>query len=121
MAGSFGGQGRIAAEDKAFAGILVRGDFGQVLLVEERQLQGPGLGQGADGRAAQSGDPIEAERPDVVADARGGEQAAVADDHQPLQPEALAQGVAWGAQRAGSGSLAGEDRDGGGAARAVAE
>ena len=40
LAGAVGGQHRVAAGDQPLAGEIRRGDLGQVLLIEQRQLQG---------------------------------------------------------------------------------
>ena len=39
LAGALGGQDRVAAGDQPLAGVVRAGDLGQVLLVEQRQLQ----------------------------------------------------------------------------------
>ena len=44
FAGALGGQGRVAAGDQPFAGVVGVGDLGEVLLVEQGQLQRPVLG-----------------------------------------------------------------------------
>src|SRR5208282_400024 len=63
-AGVVGGQHRVAAGDQPLAGEVAGGDLGQVLLVEQGQLQRPVLGhQLADGGGAQRGDPPVGVRP----------------------------------------------------------
>ena len=39
LAGALGGDERVAADDQALVRVVVGGDLGQVLLVEERELQ----------------------------------------------------------------------------------
>ncbi len=57
-AGAVGGQDRVAAGDQPLAGEVRAGDLGQVLLVEEAELQRPAVGHElSDGRGAQRGDP----------------------------------------------------------------
>ena len=57
-AGAVGGQDRVAAGDQPLAGEVRRGDLGEVLLVEEAELEGAVVGHElADGRGAQRGDP----------------------------------------------------------------
>ena len=58
LAGAVGGQYRVAAGDQPLAGKVRRGDLGQVLLVEQGQLERAVVGhEPADGRGAQRGDP----------------------------------------------------------------
>src|SRR5215208_5336031 len=49
----------VAADDEALARIVVGGDAGEVALVEQRELEGAGVEQGADLRGAQRSDPVE--------------------------------------------------------------
>ena len=57
-AGAVGGQDRVAAGDQPLAGEVRRGDLGEVLLVEQAELQRPVVGHELlDGRGAQRGDP----------------------------------------------------------------
>src|SRR5207302_3770422 len=66
LAGPLLGQERVLADDESLAGIVGVGDLGQVLLVEERELQGPARDQGLNRRGAQGGDPLEPlNRPDI--------------------------------------------------------
>ena len=59
FAGAVGGQGRVAAGDQPLAGEVGGGDLGQVLLIEQGQLERAIVGhQLADGRGAQRGDPL---------------------------------------------------------------
>ena len=58
LAGPVGGQGRVAAGDQPLAGEVIGGDLGQVLLVEQGQLERSVVGhQLLDSRGAQRGDP----------------------------------------------------------------
>jgi len=53
LAGALGGELRVAADDEALAGKVVRDDLGHVALVEQRELQSAALGrQGLDRRRA---------------------------------------------------------------------
>jgi hypothetical protein len=45
--------------DEAFAGVGGRNDFGQMLRIEEGELQRPALDQRANGGTAQRGDPAQ--------------------------------------------------------------
>ena len=89
LAGAFVGQRGVAAGDQPLAGKVRRGDLGEVLLVEEAELQRAVVGHElADGGRAQRGDPpvVLVEFAERV-DAGAGDHAAVADhDHLP-QPE----------------------------------
>src|ERR1700679_329524 len=62
---------RIAADDQPLAReLLGRLDLGQVPLIEQRKLQRPLLGRQLLDRAVpEAGDPVEAGRPDIFADA----------------------------------------------------
>ena len=66
LAPSRHGEIGIAAHDEALARIVVGGDAGEVALVEQRELEGAGIEQGADLRGAQRGDPVEPGRLDVL-------------------------------------------------------
>ena len=58
FAGAFAGQDGVAAGDQPLAGEVRGGDLGQVLLIEQRQLQRSVIGhQLLDRRGAQRGDP----------------------------------------------------------------
>jgi hypothetical protein len=62
--GRAGGQDRVAAGDQPLAGEVRGGDLGQVLLIEQGQLEGAIIGhQLLDGRGPQRGDPPVAVRP----------------------------------------------------------
>jgi len=55
LAGAVGGQQGVAAGDQPLAGVVGVGDLGQVVLVEQRQLQRAFAQQFADRRGAQRG------------------------------------------------------------------
>ena len=120
-AGPVGGQDRVAAGDEPLAGELGRGDLGEVLLVEQGQLEGAVVGHElADGGGAQGGDPPVGvrvwPRGPVVGlvqgvDAGAGDHAAVADHDHLGQPELLAHHVGDGGERGGVAGVAGEDPD----------
>ena len=58
LAGPVGGQHGVAAGDQPLAGEVIGGDLGEVLLVEQAQLERAVVGhQLADGGGAQRGDP----------------------------------------------------------------
>ena len=81
LAGAFGGQQGVAAQQQTLAGKVRGSDFGEVLVAEEGHLDGVLAGEFADGGGAQGGDPVKAGGAQFVADAGLGEQAGVADDH----------------------------------------
>ena len=60
FAGPLGSQGRVAARDQAFPGVVGVADLGEVGLVEQGHLQRSVIGgQRRDRRGAQRGDPAE--------------------------------------------------------------
>ena len=80
LAGTLGGEQRIAADDEPLARVEVgRGDLGEVPFVEDRQLQVASGGQLADLRGSERGNPPRPRRPEVLADAGVGQQPPVAD------------------------------------------
>ena len=119
LAGAVGGQRRVTAGDQPLAGEIRAGDLGQVLLIEEAELERAVVGhQLADGRGAQRGDPPVAIRPlgpvpGLVQrrDPGAGDHPPVADHDHLLQPELLPDHVHDGGERAGVASVAGEDPD----------
>ena len=112
LAGALGGEIGVAADDQALAGEVGRGDAGHVALVEQRELQRAALQQRLDRRGAQRGDPVEAGALDVLGDARLGDHAAVADQDDMVEVEALLELVDLGGQRHRIGGVAVEDLDG---------
>ncbi len=58
FAGAFLGQGGVVAAHQSLAGIVGVGDLEEVLLIEQRQLQRPGLDQGRDLRGTERADPV---------------------------------------------------------------
>ena len=128
-AGAVGGQHRVAAGDQPLAGEVLGGDLGQVLLVEQGQLERAVVGhQLADGRGAQRGDPPVGVRllgPVVQLVQRGdpgaGDHPAVADHDHLGQPELRAHHVRDGGERGGVAGVAGEDPDRDRAALGVGE
>ena len=98
FAGTFGRQRGVAAGDQPFAGVVGVADLGQVLGVEQAHLQRPVVGgECGDCGCAQRGDPAEigcgvrivvefAQR----LDARGGDHAAIAHQHQPRDAQRVA-------------------------------
>ena len=115
------GEQRVAAGDQALAGEVRMMDLGQVALVEQRGLQRPARSQLPDRRRAQGADPVEPGRLHLLADARAGEQAAVAHQDHPGEPEAGAQLVDLRAQGGRIGRVAREDLDRHRAALGVAQ
>ena len=76
-------------------------------MIEQRRLQWSAIGrQGLDRRGAQSGDPIEAGRPQRLLDPCAGQHAAVTHHHHTLQPEPLLQLVDLRGQRLRIGGVA---------------
>ena len=113
LARALGRELRVAADDEALAGIVVRDDLGHVALVEQRELQGAALGrEGLDRRGAQRGDPVEAGGLKVGVDARLGDHAAVADEHDALQPKARPELANLIGERARIAEIAFEHLDG---------
>jgi hypothetical protein len=64
-------------------------DGGHVALVEQRELQGAALDQAVDRRGAQGSDPIEPGRPQIGLNAGLGGHAAIPDEDDMAQREAL--------------------------------
>ena len=119
LAGAVGGQHRVAAGDQPLAGEVRGGDLGEVLLVEQGQLERAVVGhQLADGRGAQRGDPPVGVRllgPVFGLVQRGdpgaGDHPAVADHDHLGQPELVPHHVRDGGERGGVAGVAGEDPD----------
>ena len=73
----------IAAHDQPLAGILLGGDLGQVVLIEQRQLQRPVFDQPSDLRRLQRRDPagcLLAQQLEVGL----GHHPAIGDEHHPV-------------------------------------
>ena len=81
------GQGRVVTHHEPFAGIGVAGDLGEVRRIEERGLERAVLGQRANGRKAQRGNPAHSGMPAQGVDLRVCQHAPVADQHHALQPK----------------------------------
>ena len=88
---AFSGQIGITANDQTLAGEVRAADTGHVALVEQRQLQGLALHQLLDRRTAQGGDPVQPGCFDVLCEAGLGDHAAVTDQHDVIEAEALFQ------------------------------
>ena len=113
LAGALARQLGVAADNQTLAGKVVRDDLRHVALVEQRELQRSAFGgQSLDGRRAQRGDPAEAGGLEVGVDARLGDHAAVADEHDALQPKTHPQLADLVGERAGIAEIAFEDPDG---------
>jgi hypothetical protein len=93
------GEPQVAADNQALAGIVVGGDAGEIALIEQRELEDPGIDQGADLRGAQRGDPAEPGWLDILLDACLGDHAAVADEHHVAELEPLLELVDLRCQR----------------------
>ena len=93
-------------DDQPLAGIVGRGDRRHVALVKQRHLHGAALGQGADLRSAQRGDPIEPGGSQVLGDAGTGDQAAIADQNHMVEAKALFELFDLGAEGGGIGGVA---------------
>jgi hypothetical protein len=104
----------IAAHDQPLAREhLGSGDFGEIAVIEQRQLQRPVVGrQRLNGRRPQAGDPVQAVGLEIVADARGGDHAAIADHRHATDAEAVLEPFDLSAQRRGIGRIAVEHFDG---------
>ena len=128
-AGAVGGQDRVAAGDQPLAGEVAGGDLGEVLLVEQAELERAVVGhQLADGRGAQRGDPPVGVRPRGPVlplvqggDPGAGDHAAVADHDHLGQPELVPHHLDDGGERGGVAGVAGEDPDRDRAALGVGE
>src|SRR6266566_2467585 len=81
----------IATDDQPLAWEHVGGaDFGEIAVIEQRQLQRPILRrQSLDRRRAQAGDPIDARRLEIIADACRGDHSSIPDQHHTADPEAI--------------------------------
>ena len=90
LAGPLDREGRVAAHDEALARERWVADLGEVALVEQAQLEGASLREGADGRSAQGADPVQAGGPERL-DPRRGQHPSVAHEDDPLEAEADAQ------------------------------
>ena len=113
LAGALFGQHGVTAGDQALAGEIGRADLGQVLLVEQGQLQRPVLGhQLLDRRGAQRGDPpvLAVELADRL-DAGAGDHAAVAGHDHLRQPERIVHHAGDLGERRGVGGVPLEDPD----------
>jgi hypothetical protein len=88
LAGPLGGQDRVAAGDQPLAGVVRGADLGEVLLIEQRQLQGAVVcHELADRGAAQAGDSGHAVQLAQLGDPRGGDHAPVPGHDHLLQRE----------------------------------
>ena len=88
-AGALLRQERVAERHQALARKeLLAGDLRHVDVVEQRRLQGSVLRQRADRGRPERTDPVQAGGPDVLAQPRVGEHAAVADQDDPFEAEA---------------------------------
>ena len=122
------GEVGIAADDQAFAGIVIGGDLGHVTLIEQGELQRPARGgKLTDGGRAQSGDPVEASRFDLGFEPGVGDHAVpgldpgIADQHDAAEVEAGPQLGDLAGECHRVGRVAVEDLDGNGASVLVAE
>src|SRR6266704_3541396 len=73
------------------AGIIRRADLGQILLVQQRELQGPLLHQFANRPAGQRRDPTNTRTLLEFVDLWLGEHPTIPNEHHPLQPKSLSQ------------------------------
>ena len=112
LAGALGGEIGVAADHQALAGEVGRGDGGHIALIEQRELQHAAFHQFPDRGRAQRGDPVEACRLDVLGDARLGDHAAVADQDDVVEVEALLELLDLRCQRHRIGGVALEHLDG---------
>ena len=87
LAGPLGFQERVLAGHQPLAGEVRGGDLGQVLGIEQGQLQVPAADQRLDLGGAQRGDPVQVSGGDVLAQPGGGQHAPVPDQHHLGDPE----------------------------------
>ena len=106
----------VSADDQPLAGEVGRGDRRHVALVEQRHLKMSAADQRLERGRAQGGDPVEPGRAQIFADARLGDHAAVADEHDMVDGEAALQLRRLVGERHGIGSVSRERLDGDGAA-----
>ena len=117
LSGTFGGDAGVVADDEALAGEEGAFDFGKPVPVEEGGLEVGVVDQGLDLVGTQRGDPVELRAgAEVLADAGGGDHAAVADPDEALCAEAPLDLLELGGEGLGVGGVAGEDLDADGAA-----
>ncbi len=117
LSGTFGGDAGVVADDEALAGEEGAVDFGKPVPVEEGGLEVGVVDQGLDLVGTQRGDPVELRAgAEVLADAGGGDHAAVADPDEALSAEAPLDLLDLGGEGLGVGGVAGEDLDADGAA-----
>ena len=81
----------VAADDQPLAGKVGRGDRRQVALVEQRHLQMAAADQLLERGGASRRDPVEAGRAQILVDARLRDHAAIADQHDVVDGEAVLQ------------------------------
>ena len=91
LAGALAGERSVAADDEPLARELGRGDASHVAVIEQRHLQGAAVAQRLDCRGAKGSNPVEPGRFDILADPRLGDRAAVADQDDMVETEALLQ------------------------------
>ena len=111
LAGAFGFQERVLAGYQPLAGEVRGGDLGQVLDIEQGQLQVAVPDQRLDLRGAQRGDPVLACGPDVFSQLGGGEHAPVPGEHHLGKPEPVLELVDLAGHGGGVSGVAGEDLD----------
>ena len=102
LAGALGGEIWIATNNQPLTREVGTGDGGHVALVEQRELQGAALDQFLDRWSAQRGDPIEPGGLDVFGEAGLGDHAAVADQHDVIEPNRCFSFSTWVASVIGS-------------------
>ena len=112
FAGPLGFQERVLAGHQPLAGEVRRGDLGQVLGVEQGQLQVPAADQRLDLRGAQRGDPVQVSGGDVFAQPGGGQHAPVPDQHHLAEPEPVLELIDLAGHGRGVPGVAGEHLDG---------
>jgi hypothetical protein len=115
------GQCVVAAGHQALAGIVWRGDLGQVALIEQAQLQMALLDQRSDRDALERGDPVNPSLAAKLVDGLLRDHAAVTHHHHLRQAEALAHALHGGQECQAVGGIALEHRDGHRAAARVGE
>jgi hypothetical protein len=112
LAAALRGEIGIAADHQPFARKIGGCDARHVALIKQRELQSTTVQQFPDRGRTQRGDPVQACGFDVLGDARLGDHAAVADQHDMAEAEALLELLDLGRQRRRIAGVAVNDLDG---------
>jgi hypothetical protein len=91
LAGALAGESAVAADDQSLPRELGRGDAGHVAVIKQRHLQCAAAEQRLDCRGAQGGNPVEPGGFEILGDPRLGDHAAVVNQDDVVESEALLQ------------------------------